>query len=884
MRSWRWWRRLKHPDDELDREIEIHLALEVEAQVEAGESLNDAHNAAHRAFGSIALTKEELRDMRTGAALERLWQDVRYAVRLMRRNAAFSCVAVTTLTLAVAANSAIFSVVEAVILSPLSYRQPGQLVALGQVNRVIRPPAVPVCAAHFAEWRRSSTSFDGLSLLQPMSFTAGISGEPERVPGAGVSANLFSVLGVPMQFGRTFTEPEDAPGRDRVVILTDDLWRRRFAADPNAVGQSMVLDGTSYEVIGVLPREFRFPLLSQIYAKAIFTQRERPQIWKPIALPAAFLEPRAVFFNFAAIGRLKPGVTDTQALSELNLLQGNLARLTPNGRQYPVTIVSLQEQITGGYRAGLVLIWAAVGAVLLMSCVNVANLLLARAARRRREMAVRSALGASRGRIARQMLIESLVLAATSALFGLAGAYGLIRVIVAAAPGDLPRLDEVHLSARVLVFTSVIALVDGLVFGVLPAWRSSKADPQDALRSDTRTSSAGREAIRLRSVLVGVEVAVCVVCLIVGGLLLRSFTRALSVDRGFDITRVATLELNLPQARYAGPKRMTFFREALERIKGLPGVTSVALTNMLPLSGGVGPGNSLVVDEFPMPATDRPSARIRLVSADYFRTMGIGLRQGRAFRDDDNGRVAIVSGLTASRIWSSEQIVGKQFRLGAENAPALDIIGVVGDIRAESLTSDPTLEVYLPYWQTAMLGASFPMSLVFKANDPSGAARLVQSALREIDSELAIPSPRTMDEIMWGSLAQRRFQLTIVLVFAAGALMLAVLGIYGIVSYSVEQRTAEIGLRMALGADALAIHRLVIRQALLALVPGLVVGVLASFGIERLVATLVFGVGPRDPITIASVATLLTVAAMVAAYLPARRAVRVNSIVALRYE
>jgi putative ABC transport system permease protein len=264
--------------------------------------------------------------------------------------------------------------------------------------------------------------------------------------------------------------------------------------------------------------------------------------------------------------------------------------------------------------------------------------------------------------------------------------------------------------------------------------------------------------------------------------------------------------------------------------------------------------------------------------------MGIELRQGRAFRDDDNGRVAIVSGLTASRIWSSEQVVGKQFRLGAENAPALDIIGVVGDIRAESLTSDPTLEVYLPYWQTAMLGASFPMSLVFKANDPSGAARMVRSALREIDSELAIPSPRTMDEIMWGSLAQRRFQLTIVLVFAAAALMLAVLGIYGIVSYSVEQRTAEIGLRMALGADALAIHRLVIQQALLPLVPGLVVGVLASFGIERLVATLVFGVGPRDPITIASVATLLIVVAVVAAYLPARRAVRVNPIVALRYE
>jgi putative ABC transport system permease protein len=884
MADWRFWHWRKTQDDEMDRELEVHFTLEIEEQLEAGKSLKDARLAAHRTFGSVALTKEELRDMRTGAALERLWQDVRYALRLMRRSPGFTVVAMLTLTLAIAANSAVFSVVEGVILRPLSYRDSAQLVAIGQVNRSVTPPAVPVCAAHFAEWRRSSTSFDGLSLLEATSFTFGISGEPERVSGAGVSANLFSMLGVPMQLGRTFLEEEDAPGRDHVIILSDELWRRRFAADPHVIGQSIRADDIPYEIVGVLPREFRFPLLSQVYAKVIFAQRERPQVWKPIALPPQLLEPRTVFFNYAAIGRLKPSVTAAQALSELNVFQSNLAKLSPSGTQYPVTIVRLQEQITGNYRAGLVLIWAAVGAVLLISCVNVANLLLARAARRRREMAVRSALGASRGRIARQMFVESLVLAVTSGVVGLAGAYGLVRLIVAAAPGDLPRLDEVHVDGRVLLFTVAIALIDGVLFGVLPAWRTSQADPQEALRSDSRTSSVGREVVRLRGLLVSIEVAVCVLCLIVGGLLLRSFAHVLNVHRGFDGDNVVTVEVNLPRTRYPTPlKRSNFFRSVLERAPSLPGVASVGLSNLLPMSGGTGPGNTFVVDEFPVPSSERPSARIRVINGEFFRAMGIPLRHGRTFRDDDNGRVAIVSNLTAMRAWSSDQVVGKQLRLGSETGPAVDIVGVVGDIRATSLTADPTLEIYLPHWTTALPG-SFPMSLALKSNDAVGTSRLVRSLLHELDPELAVPASRTMDEIVWGSLGQRRFQLSIVLLFAATGLLLATIGIYGVVSYSVAQRTGEIGIRMALGADTTAIHSLVIRQALFPLVPGLVAGVVASLGIQQLIATLVFDVSPRDPLTIVAVCVLLTAVATGAAYIPSRRATRGNPVTALRYE
>jgi predicted permease len=886
LRFWHWRRR---EDDELDRELEVHLALEVEEQLERGVPLRDAQLAAHRAFGSVALTKEELRDMRASAAFERLWQDVRYALRLMRRSPGFTAVAVVTLTLAVAANSAIFSVVQGILLNPLAYRDSARLVAISEVNP--RPgaaqPSVPVAGVHFLEWRESSASFDGLSLLNGCNFELTGSGEPEMVSGACVSSSLFSVLGVSMQRGRAFVPEDEQPGRDQVVVLSDDLWRRRFGGDPRVIGRTIVVGGSAHEVVGVLPAGFGFPLISQLYPVQLFASRDHPQMWKPLTLASFERVPRLPVFNYAVIGRLRPGVSAVQATSDLNVLQKRIAALTANGLEYPVSIMPLQERITGGFRSGLILMWAAVGAVLLISCVNVANLLLARGARRRREMAVRSALGASRGRIARQTLVESLVLSIASGVLGLLGAYALIRLIVASAPGDLPRLDEVHLDAGVLIFTFAIVLVDGILFGVLPAWRSSRTDPQDAMRADSRSATTGRQGVRLRAVLVSIEVGICVVCLIVGALLLESFSRVLDVQQGFDIDHVLTVDVSLPVARYpmlgpAATRRQAFLRSALERAQALPGVTTVGISNMLPLAGE-GPGMAVFLDGLVEQPSERPTARIRAVNADYFRTMGIPIKDGRVFRDDDATRsVAVISSVTANRLWPSERVIGKQFRVRGENGPLLEVVGVVGDVRTASLTSDAPLTIYLPYWQSLIPVPKW--SLAAKTADPVGTAGLLRAAIRDLDSQLPIPAFRTMDEIMTGSLSQRRFQLNIVLLFAGAGLFLATIGIYGVVSYSVAQRTNEIGIRMALGAPAGAIQALVIRQGLLPLIPGVMIGIAVSLAAQRLLSGLLFGVSAHDPLTMGAVALLLVTVAVAASYVPARRATRVSPVSALRYE
>jgi predicted permease len=820
------------------------------------------------------------------ATLDRLWQDIRYAARTLRRTPGFSVVAIATLTLAVAANSAIFSVVEGIILRPLAYREPGRLVAVTQTTSGTSTQPLPVCAAHFAEWRRSSTSFERLSLLEGSSFTLTEPGEPERVTAARVSADLFATLGVTMQLGRPFVATEDSPGRDRVVILSDELWRRRFASDPHVIGQKVVSSGRSYEIVGVLPADFRFPVISQLFSLPIFAQHERPQIWQPIALSPAMLDPQEVYFDFATIGRLKPGATIAQATAELNGLQAGLARLTPGGMEFPVEIVPLQERITSGYRAGLLLIWAAVGTVLLISCANVANLLLARAARRRPEMAVRSALGASPRRIARQMIVESLVLSAVSGALGLAAAYALIRLIVMVAPGDLPRLDEIRLDYRVVFFTLGIVIVDGILFGVVPAWRSSRADPLLAMRASSRTASPGREGVRLRGLLVSAEVGICALCLIVGGLLLQSFGNVLRVQRGFEVGDIVTVDLNLSRMRYPdSAARTTFFRTTLEGIAALPGVTSVGLSNLLPLSGGVGPAMALIADGVMLPQPERPLAQVRVANPDYFRTLGIPLQEGRFFQEHDRQRrVALVSESTARRMWQSDRPLGRRLQFNDEKSPVFEVVGVVSDVRATSLTSDPSPTVYLPYWWEDALDSAFPVSLAMKSSDPTGTARQVRTLLRAQDSELPIPSFRTMEEILAGSVDQRRFQMNLVLLFAGVGLALATIGIYGVVSYSVAQRTTEIGIRMAFGSAPGSIRQLVIRQGLAPLVPGLLLGVIAALAAGRLLSPLLVDVTPGDPVTIGAVVLLLAVVGLAACYVPARRATRMSPLAALKYD
>jgi putative ABC transport system permease protein len=712
-----------------------------------------------------------------------------------------------------------------------------------------------------------------------MTFNLTGSGDPERIPAARVSPGLFPMLGVQARLGRTFLNEEDQAGRDRVVVLNESLWKRRFGGDPNVIGRKVMLNGNPYEIVGVLPESFHFPKLNQLFAMTV--AEEQPQLWKPFGLRDDEKDDMGDF-NFACIARLGPGVSSSQALSELNVVQSHITGRLSEKVELRAAMVPLQEQITSRARSGLQLMLAAVGAVLLICCVNIANLLLARATTRRREMAIRSAIGASSGRLARQMLVESLLLAGLGGLAGVMIAYVAIRMILASAPVDLPHLDEIHLDARVLLFTMSISVLAGLLFGFLPAWRFAHSDPQDAMRFGARGTTVGKGSGRIRSLLVTVEVGLSAMCLVAGGLLLHSFFKLLDVDRGFETQRIVTVSLNLPNTRYPNlEKRAAFLQSMLDHVKVLPGVISAGVSNMLPL-GGEG-GNNLVAPEgSKVPLMERSLADIRQVSPDYFRTLGITLRAGRFFVEGDRGHnVALVSPLTAARLWPGHNPLGKRFQVGGDQSPLNEVVGIAGDVRGVSLNKNPSATVYLPYWQRNFNQASLAVKT---AMDPLAASSAIRKAIREVDPELPVPAFRTMDEIVAESVAQRRFQMTLVLLFAVMALLLASLGIYGVVSYSVAQRTNEMGIRVALGASRAGIRSLVLRQSLPPVMLGLGAGVVASLALSRVLSSLLFGIGPGDPVTILGVITLLSAVAIVAAYIPARRATQVDPITALRYE
>jgi len=800
---------------------------------------------------------------------------------MLRKDRGFHAIAIATLALGIGANTAIFSVVDGVILRPLAYRDSQQLAVIHEVVPKFSniAPMIPVNAMHFLEWRKTAHSFSEMALIGGTTYNLTGSGEPARIPVARVSPSLFAMLGIQTLIGRTFLEEEDQPGRDRVVILNENLWRQRFGADPNALGRKIVLNGNPYQIVGVLPASFHFPKMSQLFALTM--AGEEPQLWKPFGLRDDEKSEMGDF-NYVCIARLGPGVSSSQALSELNVIQGNITGRLSETVELRAALVLLQEQITGRSRSGLQLMLAAVGAVLLIACVNIANLLLAKAATRQKEISIRSAIGASSGRLVRQTMVESLLLSSLGGLTGLLIAYAAIRLILASAPVDIPRLDEIHLDARVLLFTMGISILSGLLFGVLPAWRFAKADPQDAMRSGARGSTAGQGIGRIRSLLVTLEVGLSAMCLVAGGLLLHSFFKLLEVDRGFDTQRIVTVSLNLPATRYPDiEKRGLFVHSLLDRVKVLPGVTSAGVSNMLPL-GGEGANNLIAPEGTKLPLMERPLADIRQISPDYFRTLGIPLRAGRFFGDADRGRnVALISPLTAERLWPGQNPLGRRFQVGGDQSPLNEVIGIAGDVRGVSLNKNPSPTVYLPYWQRNFNQISLAVKT---AMDPLAASSAIRTAIPAVDPELPVPAFRTMDEIVAESVAQRRFQMTLVLMFGLTALLLASLGIYGVVSYSVAQRTNEMGIRMALGAPLNGIRNLVLRQSLPPVVLGLGAGVVASLALSRLLSSLLFGIRAADPATIVAVSALLSTVAIVAAYIPARRATKVDPITALRYE
>jgi predicted permease len=824
-----------------------------------------------------------MREMWGWMWLERIVQDVRYALRMMRKSPGFAAIAVFTLAIGIGANTAIFSVVDHLFFRPFPFRDPDRLVAVHELLRISGPTrAAPVNLAHFQEWRRSWRSVEDVAVIGGLRMSLTGVSEPERLQTMRVSANLFSLIGVQPRLGRPFAAEEDQLGRDHVILLSDDFWHRRFNADPRVVGRTVALNSEPYEIVGVLP-PFPFPKVSELFPMIIATTSS-PQIWKPLGATPGELA--GTGFNFACLARLKPGVSIAQAVSALNTLQETLPQPAP-GLKASANVVHLVDQVAGRVRSGVTLMWAAVGAVLLIGCVNMANLLLARTLSRRREMAIRTAIGASRGRLVRQMLVESVVMSVMGGVAGVAAAYWALRVIVSAAPADLPRVNEIQIDPRVLIFAVCVSLLAGVLVGVLPAWRLGIVHPIDALKSGSTSVTSTRNTSRVRALLVACEVAVSAVCLVAGGLLVHSFWNLLQVDSGFAANRVLTIDVSLPIQRYAtSVSRSTFIRTTLERMQALPGVIAAGVSNKLPLTGEG--GNAALWPERSTAVSYSVVGDVRPVSPDYFRTMGIPWRDGRVFTETDRDRsIAVISTVAAERLWPGEDPIGKQFHIGARTLPPIQVVGIVGDVRGVSLDRSPSPTVYVPYWQSVIPPGVNSMDLVVVARttaDPMAVSSSLQGLIHNMDPELALPAFRTMDDVVTDSFGQRRFQMALVLLFAAAGTLLASLGIYGVVSYSVAQRTNEMGIRLALGALPSDIRRLVISQGFTPVLTGLGAGVLASVGVSRILGTLLFGVTPTDPITLTAVVAVFVTVALAAMYVPAQRAIGVDPLQTLRQD
>jgi putative ABC transport system permease protein len=805
--------------------------------------------------------------------------EIRYAFRTLLRDRGFALMVVLSLAVGIGANTAIFSLVNGVLLRPPEFPHPEQLVALTAYAPKLAKdyPTLPVNIAVFDVWRKQLTTIDGIGIAQPTVFNLTGSGQPEQLRGAVVSAGLFRVFGVKPRLGRLFAEEEDLSGRENVVLIADSLWRRRFQADAAVIGRKVLLDGKPYEVVGVLPAGFRFPRAEKGFGPR--TQGEGLEVYKPLGYDAGDLKLRLSDFNYWATARLKPGVSPARGQAELNVVMAAINSQIPGEFDLHANLTPLVERIVGDARQGLLLLMAAVGVVLMVLCVNLANLSLARAAGRARESAIRTALGASRGRLIRQSLVESTLLAVLGGVLGVTLAYAGVRALLSMAPVDIPRLDEVTLDARVMLFALGISLATGLVFGVLPALRSARSAPFETLKSGSRSNTEGRGGLRVRNLLVCVEVGLSAALLVTAGLLMTSFIRLMSVDKGFNVERVLAVNISMLGSKYPKlPERTEFFDRLLQQAAALPGVQSAALVSALPLTGETWIDIVSKKNDARRPS-ELPTTNVRFISPGYFQTLHVTLRHGRDFADRDRtSKVAIVSASLAQRLWGKENPIGQKLE---DNGGELEVVGVTPDIRSTGLDHEPVNILYIPHWQRPRLGAEI---VVRSAMDPRQLTSALRAAVWGIDAEATIPRVRTLEEVMAQSVSQRRFQMMLVLLFAGAALALAAFGTYGVLSYAVTRRTSEMGIRMALGAGRGEVLRMVLRQGMAPVIAGLVAGSAGALLVGRYLGSLLFQVSPRDPLAFGVSGAVLLAVSIAACLIPARRATRVNPIEALRFE
>ena len=806
-----------------------------------------------------------------------LRQDVRYGLRMLLKNPGFTAIAVLALALGIGANSAIFSVVNGLLLRPLPYKNPGQLMVIWENASHLGFPKNTPSPANFLDWQKQATLFQGMAAFAERTFNLTGVGEPERLEGRRVSANLFDLLGVKPILGRSFVQEDDKPGT-KIALLNESLWKRRFGSDPAVIGRSLALNGESYTVVGVLPNSVRLPAFGNW----------RDQVWVPMAFPAEEAAQRGNHF-LEVIGRLKPGVTLAQARAEMETITARLAQQYPEENTRISSVVNpLHEEIVGNMKPALLILLGAVAFVLLIACANVANLLLARAAARHKEIALRLALGADRARLTKQLLVESVMLSLLGAAVGLVFAYAGLQVLTRFIPADVAHAEMITIDAKVLVFTLIVALVTGLIFGLAPASQAAHSNLNDTLKEGGRDAGAGPRGKRLRSALVIAEVAVSFILLIGAGLLINSFMHLRNLDPGFRADHLLALNVDLSEVKYPDTARRTaFFDEVVRRVQALPGVRSVAVAGNLPFTYN-GDSMPIGVEGIPDPPPDQwPDVIWRTVGPNYFSTMGISLVRGRDFNDQDTLDTTlgvVISEKTAKHYWPNEDPIGKRLKPGstAGSSPWRTVIGVVKDVRQNDFVAEPKMQMYFSFRQVKSLVAN--ALVVRTAVDPLSLAASVRNSVWAVDKDQTVANMDSMEHIVAGAVARQRFSMLLLAIFAGVALVLAAVGIYGVMSYSVAQQTREIGIRMALGAQRSDVLKMTIKQGLKLVGLGLVIGLAAAFVLTRVMATLLFGISATDPLTFITISFVLLVVAMLASYIPSVRAMRVDPMVALRYQ
>jgi predicted permease len=795
--------------------------------------------------------------------------DLRYAFRMMLKHRVFTIVAVLALGLGIGANTAIFSVINAVVLRPLPYGQPEQLVT------VLHEGAKPVAPANYFDIAAQSKSFTAIAAAQWWEPNLTGRDQPEHLRGLQLTAQMFQVLGVSPILGRTFNAGEDQPGRDNVVVLSHRLWQRRFGGDAGVVGQQVTFDGQSYTIIGVMPAEFQFAPFWATNA----------ELWSPLDLTERASNRTGQ--SLRVFARLKPGVTRAMAQADVATIFSRLEQEHPEAlKGMTIAVEPLHEQVVGKTRPALLILFGAVSFVLLIACANVANLMMARATSRQKEIALRTALGANSARIARQLLTESVVIALIGGAFGLLLSIAGMKALLALGPASLPRLQTIKLDLPTLAVTFGLSVLTGLLFGLAPVLQTRKWNWYEALKDSTRGSSAGRSRVNARRLLVIAEVALALMLLIGGGLMVRSFAHLRAIDPGFNPDNLLTMTVSLAgSAQSTGAKRVAFFNELLPRINSLPGVQSASAINHLPLGGDVWTV-SFTVEGRPAPAPgEKQGAVYRIVRPDYFRTMGATLLKGRDFNDHDNDtspNVVIINEPFAKRYWPNEDPLGKRIRVSQDDNKAFEIVGVVNALKQGQWTAEPNPEMYLPPSQSASWRG---LTLVVRSSgDPLALVGAIENQVWAIDKNLPVAEIRTMQEVIAGSIEQHRFNLFLLGLFAFVALALALVGIYGVMSESVNARTHEIGIRMALGARAGDVLRMVVGQGMTLAIIGIGVGLFGAFWLTRFMTTLLYEVSPTDRVTFVLIPLVVALVVLCACLIPARRATRVDPLVALRDE